>query len=106
MARTKPIKSLKQNTHGRSAKMKQSVSKSSTTGTASSAPPSKRIASNASARIQTDVLLAIQPTHLQNIVTKKKNHEYRKYRLKDGVERLWLYETRGTRDDPGRAAIT
>ncbi|CEJ82424.1 hypothetical protein VHEMI02488 [[Torrubiella] hemipterigena] len=57
-------------------------------------------------RIHSDVLIAIQPVHLQNIVTRKKNHEYRTYRLKDGVERLWLYETRGTRRDPGHAAIT
>ncbi|KAH7313813.1 hypothetical protein B0I35DRAFT_410757 [Stachybotrys elegans] len=57
-------------------------------------------------RVETDVLLAIQPVHLNNIVTKHKNHEYRKYRLRDGIERLWLYETRGTRESPGSAAIT
>lgn len=57
-------------------------------------------------RVESDVLLAIQPVHLRNIAARQKNHEYRKYRLKDGVERLWLYETRGTRGDPGRAAIT
>ncbi|KAI8714962.1 hypothetical protein NCS52_01002800 [Fusarium sp. LHS14.1] len=33
----------------------------------------------------------------------EKNHEYRKYRLKDGVVRLWLYETAG---GGGRASIT
>ncbi|KAL3964020.1 hypothetical protein ACCO45_001024 [Purpureocillium lilacinum] len=58
-------------------------------------------------RVQTDVLLAIQPAHLNNILTRQKNHEYRKYRLRDGVERLWLYETRGTtQESEGAAAIT
>ncbi|PWI74197.1 PUA-like domain protein [Purpureocillium lilacinum] len=58
-------------------------------------------------RVQTDVLLAIQPAHLNNILTRQKNHDYRKYRLRDGVERLWLYETRGTtQESEGAAAIT
>jgi hypothetical protein len=54
-------------------------------------------------RVETDVLLAIKPEHLNNIARQKKNHEYRKYRLRDGVERLWLYETG---DNNGRSAIT
>ncbi|KAL7942791.1 hypothetical protein V8C42DRAFT_330395 [Trichoderma barbatum] len=57
-------------------------------------------------RVETDVLLAIQPIHLRNIVHRRKNHEYRKYRLRDGVERLWLYETQGTREDKCRSIIT
>lgn len=56
-----------------------------------------------SERIDTDVLLAIKPDHLANIISREKNHEYRKYRLKDGVVRLWLYETAG---GGGRASIT
>ncbi|KAI0906138.1 hypothetical protein F4824DRAFT_364715 [Ustulina deusta] len=54
-------------------------------------------------RIPTDVLLAIKAEHLANIVNKTKNHEYRKYRLPDGVERLWLYETA---NGGGTASIT
>jgi hypothetical protein len=54
-------------------------------------------------RVETDVLMAIKPEHLANIATQKKNHEYRKYRLRDGVERLWFYETA---DGQGRSAIT
>ncbi|KAK3297266.1 uncharacterized protein B0H64DRAFT_121754 [Chaetomium fimeti] len=54
-------------------------------------------------RVESDVLLAIKPEHLANISSQKKNHEYRKYRLRDGVERLWLYETGGGN---GRSAIT
>ncbi|KAK2609118.1 hypothetical protein QQS21_002345 [Conoideocrella luteorostrata] len=57
-------------------------------------------------RVETDILLAILPEHLENIVSKQKNHEYRKYRLQDGVERLWFYETRGTAQSEGRQAIT
>ncbi|RGP66058.1 pua protein [Fusarium sporotrichioides] len=44
-------------------------------------------------RITSDVLMSIKPHHLANIISRDKNHEYRKYRLKDGVARLWLYET-------------
>lgn len=55
-------------------------------------------------RVETDVLLAIKPLHLGNIVSGAKNHEYRKYRLRDGVVRLWLYETRDGGE--GRASIT
>ncbi|KAH6641173.1 hypothetical protein F5144DRAFT_124634 [Chaetomium tenue] len=56
-------------------------------------------------RVVSDVLLAIKPEHLANIARQKKNHEYRNYRLGNGVERLWFYETRGS-DNNGRAAIT
>ncbi|KAM3550440.1 hypothetical protein MY1884_008250 [Beauveria asiatica] len=48
-------------------------------------------------RVETDVLLAILPAEEPRVP---------KYRLQDGVERLWFYETRGTKEDPGRAAIT
>ncbi|RSL54647.1 hypothetical protein CEP53_007379 [Fusarium sp. AF-6] len=47
--------------------------------------------------------LFAHPDHLANIISRDKNHEYRKYRLKDGVVRLWLYETAG---GGGRASIT
>ncbi|KAM0284331.1 hypothetical protein ACHAO9_009256 [Fusarium lateritium] len=64
---------------------------------------SKSAASPASDRVLTDVLLAIKPVHLANIVSQQKNHEYRKYRLRDGVTRLWLYETSA---GGGRSSIT
>ncbi|KAK5993554.1 hypothetical protein PT974_06988 [Cladobotryum mycophilum] len=88
-----------------------SDAKSSPTPTPSSVARSKAksraaVAAVASDRVETDVLLAIQPLHLANIVAQRKNHEYRKYRLRDGVERLWLYETRGDKENKGRAAIT
>lgn len=54
-------------------------------------------------RVLTDVLLSIKAVHLANIVSRQKNHEYRKYRLRDGVERLWLYETA---EGGGKTSIT
>lgn len=66
--------------------------------------PKPTAAAGSSARVLTDVLLAIKPIHLANIVSRQKNHEYRNYRLRDGVTRLWLYETGD--NGRGRAAIT
>ncbi|KAI0629704.1 hypothetical protein C8Q77DRAFT_1065714 [Trametes polyzona] len=47
-------------------------------------------------RVLTDVLLSIKPEFTKLISERKKNHEYRKYKLKDSVVRLWLYETAPT----------
>ncbi|KAJ5599712.1 hypothetical protein N7450_000779 [Penicillium hetheringtonii] len=55
-------------------------------------------------RVLTDVIMAIKPVHLANIASRQKNHEYRKYRLRDGVTRLWFYETADA--GQGRASIT
>ncbi|KAJ8130203.1 hypothetical protein O1611_g3428 [Lasiodiplodia mahajangana] len=67
------------------------------------AKPRAKAQSNPADRILSDVLLAIKPEHLGNIAGQRKNHEYRKYRLPNGVERLWFYETA---DGGGRGAIT
>ena len=77
------------------------VSKSSAATKSKPKPKSKPKA--ADNRVLSDVLLAIKPNHLANIAAQQKNHEYRKYRLRDGVERLWLYETGA---GSGRSAIT
>ncbi|KAI1822968.1 hypothetical protein F4861DRAFT_540473 [Xylaria intraflava] len=61
--------------------------------TAAKAKPASKTKSKDSDRVDTDVLLSIHSVHLANIASRQKNHEYRKYRLRDGVERLWLYET-------------
>jgi hypothetical protein len=45
-------------------------------------------------RVETDVLLCIRPEFVELIVQKKKNHEYRKYKLGKHVKRLWIYETK------------
>ncbi|KAI0827707.1 hypothetical protein BC628DRAFT_1317711 [Trametes gibbosa] len=47
-------------------------------------------------RVLTDVLLSIKPEFTKLISQRKKNHEYRKYKLKESVVRLWLYETAPT----------
>jgi len=60
-------------------------------------------------RVETDVLFSIFPIHLANIASRQKNHEYREFRLRDGVERLWFYETPGPggdSDSEAREAIT
>ncbi len=43
-----------------------------------------------------DVMLCIKPEFTKLIAERKKNHEYRKYKLKDSVKHLWLYETAPT----------
>ena len=47
-------------------------------------------------RVYSDVILCIKPEFTQLIAERKKNHEYRKYKLKETVVRLWLYETAPT----------
>ena len=47
-------------------------------------------------RIFSDVLLSIKPEFMRLIAEKKKNHEYRKYKLRATVQRLWFYETSPT----------
>lgn len=48
-------------------------------------PESKSKSVTSNDRVTTDVLLAIKPVHLANIINRQKNHEYRKYRLRDEV---------------------
>ncbi|KAI1434901.1 hypothetical protein GGR50DRAFT_362219 [Xylaria sp. CBS 124048] len=83
---------LPSNSKNRITKPKAKPSKSNKTKKAAAAD-----------RIMTDVLLAIRSIHLGNIASRCKNHEYRKYRLRDGVKRLWFYETGA---DGGRSSIT
>ncbi|KAJ6013506.1 hypothetical protein N7540_008097 [Penicillium herquei] len=64
----------------------------------------KSSSSSMSENDKTDVLMAIKPVHMANIASRQKNHEYRKYRLRDGVTRLWFYETGD--GGKGRASIT
>ncbi|KAI0669396.1 hypothetical protein C8Q78DRAFT_1070593 [Trametes maxima] len=47
-------------------------------------------------RVESDVVLSIKPEFTKLISERKKNHEYRKYKLKEEVCRLWLYETAPT----------
>lgn len=43
---------------------------------------------------KSDIVIAIHPKHVANIVSRVKNHEFRKYLLPAEVRRLWIYETR------------
>ena len=47
-------------------------------------------------RVFTDVVLTIKPEFVKLLAARTKNHEYRKYKLRDTVERIWLYETAPT----------
>lgn len=42
---------------------------------------------------KSDIIIAIHPQHVANIVKRFKNHEFRKYLLPPQVQRLWIYET-------------
>ncbi|KAF4573422.1 hypothetical protein EYR40_003490 [Pleurotus pulmonarius] len=69
-----------------SASSSKSVSKPSKSKSKSKGPP----------RVYTDAILTIQPKFADLILKKEKNHEFRKYHLREGVVRLWLYETAPT----------
>ena len=47
-------------------------------------------------RVYTDAILCINPEFSQLIESREKNHEYRVYKLRPTVVRLWLYETAPT----------
>lgn len=53
----------------------------------------QKSSTNASSRVFTDVVLTIKPTHASSIAARTKNHEFRGYKLREGVVRLWLYES-------------
>ncbi|KAJ7455911.1 hypothetical protein B0H11DRAFT_228944 [Mycena galericulata] len=38
-----------------------------------------------------DILISIKEPHMNNIVSRAKNHEFRKYLISRTVERMWLY---------------
>ncbi|EDN07047.1 hypothetical protein I7I51_03690 [Histoplasma capsulatum] len=41
-----------------------------------------------------DIFMSIKPEHIDNIATRAKNHEYRRYLLPSSVRRIWFYTTR------------
>lgn len=51
---------------------------------------------NGPERVWTDVILAIKPMYSALIQTREKNHEFREYKLRPDVMRLWLYESAPT----------
>jgi len=42
---------------------------------------------------QTDVILAMREPYMQQIIEGKKTYEFRKYRLKPSIQRIWFYHT-------------
>ena len=46
-----------------------------------------------SSRIETDVILPLQDPYMDQIIDGTKNYEFRKYRLKSSVKRIWFYRT-------------
>ncbi|GBE79219.1 hypothetical protein SCP_0204160 [Sparassis crispa] len=60
---------------------------------ASTSRSSRGSRQNASGRVFTDVILTIKPVYAGLIRKREKNHEFRGYRLRAGVQRLWLYES-------------
>jgi len=47
-------------------------------------------------RVYTDAVLPIKLEFTDLIAARKKNHEYRAYKMKESVERIWLYTTTPT----------
>src|SRR5262245_31458970 len=42
---------------------------------------------------RSDILISIKPTHMANIASRKKTHEFRKYLIPSSVKRMWFYTT-------------
>jgi hypothetical protein len=47
-------------------------------------------------RVYTDAVLPIKQEFMDLIAAGKKNHEYRAYKMRETVERIWLYTTTPT----------
>jgi hypothetical protein len=43
-----------------------------------------------------DILISIKPIHMAHIVSRAKNHEFRKYLIPTSVKRMWLYTSSPT----------
>ncbi|KAF7854619.1 hypothetical protein EAF04_010427 [Stromatinia cepivora] len=41
-----------------------------------------------------DIFISIYPTHVENIISRKKNHEFRSYNFPSTVSRIWIYQTK------------
>ncbi|CAD6446931.1 e627c404-5e8d-4309-8740-a337659f9745-CDS [Sclerotinia trifoliorum] len=41
-----------------------------------------------------DIFICIYPTHVENIISRKKNHEFRPYNFPSTVSRIWIYQTK------------
>lgn len=41
-----------------------------------------------------DIFISIYPTHVENIISRKKSHEFRSYTFPATVSRIWIYQTK------------
>ncbi|KAF8530018.1 hypothetical protein BU17DRAFT_35973 [Hysterangium stoloniferum] len=51
--------------------------------------PSTRPSKAKASVVKTDIIISIKGEHMNNIVSRKKNHEFRKYLIPDTIERMW-----------------
>ncbi|KAF8805183.1 hypothetical protein BYT27DRAFT_7105139 [Phlegmacium glaucopus] len=40
-----------------------------------------------------DIVISIKTPHMDNIVSRVKNHEFRKYNISSNIERMWFYSS-------------
>ncbi|KAA8566029.1 hypothetical protein EYC84_009831 [Monilinia fructicola] len=41
-----------------------------------------------------DIFISLYPTHVENIISRNKNHEFRPYKFPATVSRIWIYQTK------------
>ncbi|RAL67341.1 hypothetical protein DID88_008100 [Monilinia fructigena] len=41
-----------------------------------------------------DIFISIYPTHVENIISRNKDHEFRSYKFPATVSRMWIYQTK------------
>ena len=39
--------------------------------------------------VKTDIVISIKTQHMENIISRVKNHEFRKYNISTNIERMW-----------------
>lgn len=77
--------------------LRQTTLTSQPTLVASSSTSSKKSKKKSTLdRAYSDAILTIKPEFAKLIAKREKNYEYRKYELRETVQRIWLYETAPT----------
>lgn len=81
------------------SKLKPATRQLTLTGKLAPEPPSSSKASSKKStveRVYTDAVLPIKLEFTDLIAARKKNYEYRAYKMRESVERIWLYTTTPT----------
>ena len=60
--------------------------------TSETAKPKTKLKKPTSASVKTDIVISIKVQHMDNIVSRVKNHEFRKYNIPSIVERMWYVD--------------